>query len=296
VVGLVLRRAAQALGVVFAAATLTFALLQLAPGDPLSQALDQPGVSGAVRERLRASYGFDRPVPEQYARYLAHVARGDLGHSFSHRRPVADALLDALPNTLLLMGATLALSFGAGIALGVYQALRRGSAGDRVLGAVSLAFYSLPDFWLALMAVLVFAYWVPVFPAGGSVDPVMHDYLGFWGRVADRLEHLALPALTLTLLTAAGVARYQRAALLDVAGDDWVRTARAKGVPPRADRAAPPPAQSPVAPTVTLLGLSLPGARGGAAVVEKVVQLARARPARRERDRRRATTRSSPAP
>jgi peptide/nickel transport system permease protein len=269
VVGLVLRRAAQALGVVFAAATLTFALLQLAPGDPLSQALDQPGVSGAVRERLRASYGFDRPVPEQYARYLAHVARGDLGHSFSHRRPVADALLDALPNTLLLMGATLALSFGAGIALGVYQALRRGSAGDRVLGAVSLAFYSLPDFWLALMAVLVFAYWVPVFPAGGSVDPVMHDYLGFWGRVADRLEHLALPALTLTLLTAAGVARYQRAALLDVAGDDWVRTARAKGVPPRAI-VRRHLLRNAVAPTVTLLGLSLPALVGGAAVVEKV--------------------------
>ncbi len=266
---LILRRLAQAAAVVLAAATLTFALLHLAPGDPLARTLEHPGVSAEVRERMRRSYGLDRPVPEQYLRYLAAVARGDLGHSFSLRRPVANALLDALPNTLVLMATTLLLSFALGIALGVYQALRRGSAGDRVFGTISLAFYSLPDFWLALVAVLVFAYWIPVLPAGGAVDPVLHDYLGPLGRFGDRLRHLALPALTLTLLSAAGIARFQRAALLDVADEDFVRTARAKGVGPRAVvwrhllRNA-------VVPTVTLLGLSLPALVGGAAVVEKV--------------------------
>ena len=267
--GAVLRRFGQAAAVVLAAATLTFALLHLAPGDPLTLSLEHPGLTAAARERMRAVYGLDRPLGEQYLRYIGAVARGDLGQSLSLRRPVSAALLDALPNTLLLMGTTLVLSFALGIALGVYQALRRGTARDRVLGAVSLAFYSLPDFWLALMAVLVFAYWVPVLPAGGAVDAVLYDYLGPAGRVADRLRHLVLPALTLTLLSAAGIARFQRAAMLDAMHEEFVRTARAKGVAPRAVvwrhllRNA-------VAPTVAQLGMSLPALVGGAAVVEKV--------------------------
>lgn len=266
---LVLGRLAQTVAVVFAAATLTFVLLHLAPGDPLAVAMDNPAVTEAVRERWRHAYGLDRPMPEQYARYLASVAHGDLGYSFSLRRPVADALADALPNTLVLMAATLVLSFSLGVALGVYQALRRGSAGDRVLGGLSLAFYSLPDFWLALMAVLVFAYWLRVLPAGGSVDPVLHDYMGAWGRLGDRLRHLALPVLTLTLLTAAGIARFQRAALLDVAHEDFVRTARAKGVRPAAI-VRRHLLRNAVVPTITLVGLALPALVGGAAVVEKV--------------------------
>ena len=264
-----LRRAVHAAAVVLAAATLTFALLHLAPGDPLSSTLEHPGVSDAVRQRLRATYGLDRPLGEQYVRYVAAVARGDLGQSFSLRRPVAAVLIDALPNTILLVGVTLLLSFALGVALGVYQAVRRGSAGDRVGGAVALVFYSLPDFWLALVAVLLFARWLPLFPAGGSVDPVLHDYLDFWGRVGDRLRHLALPALTLTVLTTAAIARHQRAALLEVMGEDFARTARAKGVGPRAVvwrhllRNA-------VAPTITLLGLALPALVGGSAIVERV--------------------------
>ena len=202
---LLLRRAAQAVAVVLAATTLTFVLLHLAPGDPLTQALDHPGISAAARDRLRATYGLDRPLAEQYLRYVAAVARGDLGFSFSLRRPVAALIREALPNTLLLMGTTLVLSFAGGVALGVFQARRAGTAADRVVSALSLALYSLPEFWLALAAVLVFAYWIPIFPAGGSVDPVIHDYLGFWGRVGYRLRHLALPAGTLTLLTTAGI-------------------------------------------------------------------------------------------
>ena len=266
---LLARACAQAAAVVLAAATLTFVLLHLAPGDPLSHSLESPGISTATRERLRASYGLDRPVGEQYVRYVAAVARGELGQSFSLRRPVSAALADALPNTLVLMTASLALSFALGVALGVYQALRRGTIGDRVLGTLSLAFYSLPDFWLALMAVSVFAFWVPILPAGGAVDPVMHEYLGTAGRLADRLRHLVLPVVTLTLLTAAGIARLQRAALLDVAGDDYVRTAHAKGVAPRVV-VSRHLLRNAVVPTVAQLGLLLPALVGGAAVVEKV--------------------------
>jgi peptide/nickel transport system permease protein len=262
-------RLLQGAVIVVLVTTITFFLIHLVPGDPFASTLESPYLTEAHRARLRALYGLDRPVAEQFVRYVGAVARGDLGWSFSLRRPVADALLDALPNTLLLMGVSLVLSFALGIALGVWQGVRRGSAADRLLGGAALFFYSMPDFWLALMAMLVFAYWVPIFPVAGMTDPVMFPYLGFWGRIGDVLSHLALPALTLTLLTAAGVARYQRAAVLDVVRQDFVRTARAKGLPERlvVTRHL---LRNALLPTITLLGLSVPALFGGAVFVERV--------------------------
>ena len=163
----------------------------------------------------------------------------------------------------------LLLGFTGGIALGVAQARRAGSWVDRTLGAVAVFVYSVPDVWLALMMMLVFAYWIPLFPVAGSVDPVMHEYLGLWGRIVDVGWHLVLPAMTLALLSAAGVARYQRAELLRVLPDEYIRTARAKGVGERqvvwrhAWRNA-------LIPMISLLGLSLPVLFTGAVFVEKV--------------------------
>ena len=262
-------RLLQGAVIVVLVTTITFFLIHLVPGEPLATTLDSPYLTEAYRARLRAIYGLDRPLGEQYVRYVGAVARGDLGWSFSLRRPVADALADALPNTLLLMGVSLALSFALGIALGVLQAMRRGTATDRALGAVALFFYSMPDFWLALMAMLLFAYWVPIFPVGGMVDPVMHLYLGFWGRIGDVLSHLALPALVLTLLSAAGIARYQRAAVLEVVRQDYVRTARAKGLRERSV-VVRHLLRNALLPTITLLGLALPALLGGAVFVERV--------------------------
>jgi peptide/nickel transport system permease protein len=132
-----------------------------------------------------------------------------------------------------------------------------------------LFFYSLPDFWGALMVLLIFAYWWPILPAGNIVDPVMHEYMSGWDAFVDRLRHLVLPAVSLTLLTMAGVSRYQRAAMLEVLPADFIRTARAKGLPEReiiwrhALRTA-------LTPMVTQLGLLLPALLGGALFVEKV--------------------------
>ena len=266
---LVARRLLQGAVIVAVVATITFFLTHLAPGDPFASTLESPYLTEEHRARLRALYGLDRPVGEQYVRYLGAVARGDLGWSFSLRRPVADALADALPNTLLLMGVSLALSFALGIALGVVQGVRRGSRADRALGAAALFFYSMPDFWLALMAVLLLAHRVPLFPVAGMIDPVMHPYLGFWGRLRDVLAHLALPALTLTLLTAAGIARYQRAAVLEVVRQEFVRTARAKGVPERSV-VVRHILRNALLPTITLLGLAFPALLGGAVLVERV--------------------------
>ena len=262
------RRVLQAGVIVFLVATLSFCLLHLAPGDPFST-LDNPNITAAVRQRWRAAYGLDRPLPEQYVRYLRAVAHGDLGYSYSLHRPVRDALADALPNTLLLMGVALGASFAIGILLGVLQARHRGSSLDHGVGVASLFFFSMPDFWLAIMMLLIFAYWLPIFPVNGMFDPVMHDYFGFWGRVADRAWHLVLPATTLTLLTAALVARYQRSAVLDVLQDDFVRTARAKGLGERRIMLRHV-LRNALLPIISILGLTLPALLGGSVFVEKV--------------------------
>jgi peptide/nickel transport system permease protein len=260
-------RLLQSLVVVLLVTTISFFLIRLAPGDPFSY--EGRNMSGALRDQLRAQYGYDRPVLEQYVRYVANAARGQLGYSFSLHQPVGQAIGAAVPRTLLLMGVALTVSFLVGVFLGVLQAARQGSFLDRAVSTLLILFYSVPDFWLALMALLAFAYWLPVLPPGGIVDPVVHDYLSLGGRALDRLRHLVLPALTLTLLTAAGIARYQRAALLEVLPLDFVRTARAKGLDERSVvlRHA---LRNALLPVITLLGLFLPALVGGAFFVEKV--------------------------
>lgn len=250
-------------------ATITFALIHIAPGDPFSAVMDNPNVSERVRATLRAQYGLDRPLPEQFVRYVGQLARGDLGWSFSHDRPVMEVLATALPNTLVLMVIALVGSFALGILIALIQVARRGSATDHTLSAISLFFYSVPDFWLAILALLTFTYWLPIFPVGGAVDPVMHEYMGFGARIVDRLRHLALPALTLTILASPGVARYQRAALLDVLPADYIRTARLKGLTER-EILRRHALRNALLPIISLLGLSFPALLTGAFFIEKI--------------------------
>ncbi|HET7585472.1 MAG TPA: ABC transporter permease [Gemmatimonadaceae bacterium] len=266
---LIVRRALTGVVMVFVVATLAFVLLHLAPGDPLAVTLDRPYVTPAVRAAWRHTYGLDRPLGAQYLLYLRDLARGDLGYSFSLRRPVAAALAVALPRTLLLMSLALAVSFVGGVAVGLFQARRHGSPADHAAGGVMLAFYSVPDFWLAIIMMLVFAYWLPFFPTSGMVDPVIHPYLGFWGRMRDLGTHLVLPVATLALLSAAAISRFQRAAALDVSRQDYVRTARAKGVPERSVFLRHI-LRNALLPVITLLGLAFPALLGGSVFVEQV--------------------------
>ena len=263
------RRLAQGVGVVLLVATLTFVLIHLAPGDPFSATLDNPFITEAVRERWRAAYGLDRPIAEQYWLYLRNVGRGDYGYSYSQHQPVSAVLAVAIPRTLLLMGVALVASFVIGVVLGIVQAVRRGTIVDRALTGASLFFYSMPDFWLAVMMMLLFAYWIPIFPTSGIFDPVLHDYLGFWGRVGDVARHLVLPGATLTLLAAAGIARFQRAAVLDVVQRDFVRVARAKGIGERRV-VMRHVLRNALLPVITLVGLAFPTLLGGAVFVETV--------------------------
>jgi peptide/nickel transport system permease protein len=268
-IGFVLRRLLQGVAILFAVVTLTFALLHLAPGEPLTSATLEPRLSPEVRAHWRARYGLDRPLPEQYLRYLSRVAQGDLGESFVQRRTVRAVLADALPRTLLLMGTALVVGFGAGIVIGAAQAARAGSRFDRLAARCTIAVAALPEFWLALGLMFLCSYRLRWFPVSGMVSETMHDYLSPAGRVADVLHHLVLPALSLALIIAGVVARHQRAALLDVLPDDYVRTARAKGLTPRAVlmRHA---LRNALLPIITLAGLSLPTLVGGAVFVEAV--------------------------
>ena len=262
-------RLAQAAIVVFLVTTVTFVLIHLAPGDPIATALNRPGVTEAVRQQYREDFGLDRPLGEQYFRWLSNAARGDLGWSISFRRPVRDVIADALPRTLLLVGLAIMFSFALGIIVAVLQTERPGGRRDTWLGRILLLLYSVPDFWLALVVLLIFAYRLPLFPSSGIVDPLMYDYKSFSGRLLDRLWHLVLPVTTLTLLATAAISRHQRSALMEVMPSDWMRTAIAKGVSQR-QAVRRHALRNALLPSITLAGLYLPALAAGALFVEKV--------------------------
>ncbi len=265
---LILARVLQSIAVLFFVAAITFMLVHLAPGDPFTAAVDNPELSTAVRDRWRTAYGLDKPLPVQFVKYVASVARGDFGWSLSKHMPVSEVIAGAMPRTLTLMGSALILGFGLGALIGRVQVAHRGSVTDKSISGLSLLFYSMPDFWLALIVLLAFAYWIPILPAGGAADP-LHEYFTRYGRFTDTLKHMVLPVSTLGLVLAATVARFHRSALIEALPSDFVRTARAKGLHERtvlrrhAERNA-------LFPLISLLGLALPALFTGAVFVEKI--------------------------
>jgi peptide/nickel transport system permease protein len=262
------RRLAASIAIVFAVVTLTFLLLHLMPGRPFMPP-EGRFVDSAATASLRERFGLDQPPVVQYARYLTALLHGDLGYSYYQRRPVTSAIADALPNTLLLAAVALVLDLGLGLLLGVYQAAHAGRPSDTVLGQISLFFYSVPIFWLALVLLLVFGEWLRWFPVGGTGDPVICPVFVGARCVVDRLWHLVLPAATLGLVGVGGTARYQRAALLEVLSQDFIRAARAKGLSER--RVVLVHAlRNALLPFITLFGLTLPFFLTGAVLVETV--------------------------
>ena len=175
-----LRRVAASLAIVFAVVTLTFVLVHLAPGKPFLPGAETP-IDPEVVAHLDTLYGLHQRIPVQYAKYLAALARGQMGQSFALHRPVADALADAIPNTLALTGVALAIDLLLGLALGVYQAVRARRLPDAALGYATLFLNSVPTFWLGLLVLLVFGEWLHWFPVGGVVDPVLHSSLSVGG-------------------------------------------------------------------------------------------------------------------
>ncbi len=272
----IVRRLLQAIPLLFGILTLVFIIMQAVPGDPMAIYM-QPGVAPEVLEQMRQNWGLDQPVHVQYFRWLKSFLTGDLGFSLTQNRPITAILADRIPNTLILSGTSLLLIFGLGIAIGIVQAVRQRSLLDHSLTFSALFIYSMPSFWLGLMLILIFAYkahmiaWWPdilKFPASGMTS-VGYDLMGGWGRLANRLHHLVLPSIALGVSSAASIARYMRSSMLEVIRQDYIRTARAKGLPERAV-ILKHALKNALLPIITLLGLYLPFLFSGAVLVEHV--------------------------
>jgi peptide/nickel transport system permease protein len=260
-------RFAAALVACWIVLTAVFFLLRFLPGEP-GAIFEDPRVPQAQRERLRAVYGLDRPLPEQYLRWIGGVARGEWGYSLSQHRPVGQILRESAPNTVLLSSAAFLLELGLGLALGVAAAARAGSFADRAIRVFSITLWSLPTFWFGLMLLAAFAVAWPVFPAG-AMRSVEGDAFGPGGRALDLLWHLALPAAAIGLPAAAATARFVRATVLERLAEPFVQSARARGLSTgrvlwtHALRAG-------LAPIAQLAGLSLAALLSGTIAVEVV--------------------------
>jgi peptide/nickel transport system permease protein len=261
------RRLVQTVPLLLLISIIGFGIIQLT-GDPLAAYTMETALSREDIARLRAYYGLDQPVYVQYLNWLGNLARGDWGTSYVAHRPVLDLILQRLPNTLMLVAASYTLILTVSIMLGIYTAIRQYSWVDHLVTGLAFVGISIPSFWLGLILLVVFAVstrnlGLPYFPAGGMYD------LRVGPTVPQVLWHLVLPAVTLATVVTANYIRYIRASMLEVLHNDYVRTARAKGLHNgvilrrHAFRNA-------AIPLVTLIGLDLPRFLSGSLVVEAI--------------------------
>jgi peptide/nickel transport system permease protein len=226
----VLRRLAEAIPLFFGVVVLTFALIHLAPGDPIYALAGEAG-DAAYYAEMREHYGLDRPFAEQFVVYVANVIQGDFGHSYTQKQPVLPIILARVPATLLLVVTALVLATTMGIVFGVEAARRAGSPIDVAIRSCTLFGYCAPAFWTGQILLLIFAAWLGWFPVQGMTS-ARGGYQGL-AYIANVAHHLVLPAVTLGLLQLALITRLTRAGLREALNQDYVRTARAKGVAER---------------------------------------------------------------
>jgi peptide/nickel transport system permease protein len=261
-------RLAKGIVVLFAIAVLNFFLIRAAPGDP-AQVL--AGEAGAADEQLliqlRERFGLDQPLLTQLWVYLKGYLTFDLGFSYRQQQSVLSLILDRLPATLLLTGAAFIVSLGLGTLMGALAARRAGRWQDSVITTLALVFYATPLFWVALMSQIVFSLKLGLVPNVGY-ESIGANYTGL-ARALDIGSHLVLPALTLGLFFTALYARMMRASMLEVAGADFVKTARAKGLSPGVISRRHV-ARNAILPVVTLAGLQAGQLVGGAVLTETV--------------------------
>jgi peptide/nickel transport system permease protein len=255
-------RLGQAAVLLLGVSVIGFALMHLAPGGPLALYTLNPTVTAQDIERVKHLFGLDQPVYVQYVKWVYGFLSGHWGYSFFGGRSVAPIVLERIPATLELMGSSLLLALAMGVAIGIWAAVRRNTWVDYGTATVAMLALSLPTFWFGLLAIYVFAQVLGWLPAGG-IETTGN------GSLVDRLTHLLLPMLVLALVLTAQWSRYTRSAMIDILTQDYVRTARAKGLGPvrvlvgHGLRAA-------LVPLVTLAGLQLPLLVGGALVTETV--------------------------
>ena len=254
--------------VAVAVVLLSFFLIRVVPGDAATVMAGQTGYADEqYMQSLRTEYGLDQPLPVQLWKYVRKVAQGDLGTSYVRRQPVATVILERLPNTLLLNGFALVVAAAGGIFLGGAAARRPGSLGDSAVTVLAMLFYAVPQFWLGLVMVLVFGVWLGWLPPFG-IETMGADYTGL-ARVWDVAQHIILPGMTLALYFLASYARLTRASMLEVADQDFVKTARAKGLSER-QVARRHILRNALIPLITYAGLQASILVGGSVLVENV--------------------------
>jgi peptide/nickel transport system permease protein len=251
----------QGVVVLFLVSAITFLLVNLAPGGPSS--LMRMDVTPEQREVLAHRLGLDQPVPVRYALWLAGAVRGDLGTSMTSNEPVAMRIAQRLPNTLLLAGTALVVSIVVGIPMGVYAALRRNKLPDFVVAIFSVMGLSVPAFWLGIILILVFSVNLNVLPSSGVATS------GNEANLADRVQHLLMPATVLSTTVLPYVVRFTRSALLEVLHQDYVRTASAKGLS-RVRVVYVHALRNALVPVISIIGTLVPRLFGGSVVTEAV--------------------------
>jgi len=261
----VIKRTAFAVITVFVAVTINFALFRLAPGNAVSNLSRVPHATQELRQALKREFGLDKSKAAQYAIYLKQLAHGNLGVSFTNQQPVSHNLWEALKNTLpmVLLGTIFAIVFGT--LTGVIAAWRRGTALEGATVTTALGFYSMPTHWLGLMLVILFT---GVLPTGGMAN----DFLinpSFWTHLKDVLSHMLLPSLTLGLVLYGEYTLIVRSAMLETLGEDYILTARAKGLKPWAI-VRKHALRNAMLPIATLVALSLGYIVAGAILIETV--------------------------
>lgn len=252
----------QSLVLLLLVSMIGFAVLNLAPGGPLSQYTLTPGMTQEALDRIAEQMGLNRPLPIQYLDWIWNLLQGDWGQSYRDRRPVLEIIAGHLPATLLLMGTSTAISIAIGTWVGIKGATRRYSIFDYASTVGAMIALSIPTFWFGLVAIYVFSLKLKWLPAGNM-------YTIGNGSFGDYVLHLIMPSLVLALVNVAVWSRYMRTATLDVISQDFVRTAKAKGLSSRRVLMKHVVGNA-LLPMITLAGLQLPTILGGALVTETV--------------------------
>lgn len=271
---IIVKRVAVTLISLLIISALSFALMELAPGDALTRYAENPRITRADREKIAVNLGLDKPAYVRYVLWLKHIVRGDMGISFMTGRPVSEEILSRLPATLKLMGFSLFISLAVAVALGVYSATHKNTFVDHLISFSSFLGISIPSFWFGLLMIYIFALWLRILPAGGystpwfdsSVYPLLiRPFVTLWSQ----LRYILMPAAVLSLANIAAWSRYVRSAVWDELQLDYIRTARAKGLPEKQViyRHA---LRNALTPMVTLIGLELPQLFAGAVVTEHI--------------------------